>query len=336
MNVRVVISLLLFATMGAACGGATTGGDAATDSAPGPEGSVDASQEASVDAAPEGGSGGPCPASLPATGDACSREGLACQYGSDPRGMCRPQAVCASGRWSSSTPTCPPISPPAQCPATRAMADGMSCTTMDQVCAWEGVGCTCTNCRSFPVGGCGGPLTWHCDAPSTQQGCPAVTPNLGSTCGMEGLTCNYSCEAQGIMGSRQCTGGVWVGMTSNCPISTRRLKRDVRYLSREEREALAQELLATRLATYEYTVPALAGRRRLGFLLEDQPAGSFAVDDRASMVDLYGYASMLAATVQSQQEQLDALRAEVRALRGGDATRSLRSLPSPARGARRP
>ena len=51
----------------------------------------------------------------------------------------------------------------------------------------------------------------------------------------------------------------------------------------------------TRLAPYEYTVPSMAGRRRLGFILEDQP-GSYAVDPEQSQVDLYGYTSMLVAT----------------------------------------
>jgi hypothetical protein len=43
---------------------------------------------------------------------------------------------------------------------------------------------------------------------------------------------------------------------------------------------LAEELLDIRLATCAYTDPALQGTRRLGFILEDRPAGSFAGDPR--------------------------------------------------------
>ena len=86
-------------------------------------------------------------------------------------------------------------------------------------------------------------------------------------------------------------------------------------------DLLARDTLHTRLATYEYTDPALRGPRRLGFVLEDQPANSFARNPEASAVDLYGYASMLVATVQSQQRQIDALRREVDALRTGRRAR---------------
>ncbi len=42
---------------------------------------------------------GPCPATLPANAAACSPDGLVCQYGSDPRRHCRPQAACTSDTW---------------------------------------------------------------------------------------------------------------------------------------------------------------------------------------------------------------------------------------------
>jgi hypothetical protein len=93
------------------------------------------------------------------------------------------------------------------------------------------------------------------------------------------------------------------------------VKADIEYVDESLAKSLAQELLDVRLATYTYTDPALRGPRRLGFILEDRPAGSFAGDPSSSQVDLYGYASMLVATVQEQQRAIDALRREVRALR---------------------
>jgi len=64
---------------------------------------------------------------------------------------------------------------------------------------------------------------------------------------------------------------------------------------------------------WEYTIPAMAGRRRRGFILEDQP-GSFAVDAENSQVDLYGFARLLAATVQSQDREIRALTRRLDAL----------------------
>jgi hypothetical protein len=54
----------------------------------------------------------------------------------------------------------------------------------------------------------------------------------------------------------------------------------------------------------------------MGIVLEDQPAGSYAVDPRSNMVDLYGYSSMLLATAQSQQRQIEQQKKEIDALRG--------------------
>ncbi|MFT5354853.1 MAG: hypothetical protein ACI9KE_002066 [Polyangiales bacterium] len=97
-------------------------------------------------------------------------------------------------------------------------------------------------------------------------------------------------------------------------MSTRRAKRDIEYLGEAEIETLAAAAMSTRLTTYEYIDPALDGRRRLGFIIEDQPA-SYAVDPERSQVDLYGYTSMLVAAMQSQERRIEALEGELRALR---------------------
>ncbi len=261
-----------------------------------------------------GGGGGPCPASQPADGVSCDREGLVCAYGEDPRPTCRPYSTCASGSWTATDPGCT-TPPAATCPPTRVAAAGAECTPEDSYCSYDGLACRCTNCVFYPIERCEGPLTWHCDAPNPDAECPAAIPNQGAPCSApDGKQCVYGCEENM---SRTCEGGVWVASSSpgGCPISTRRAKRDIEYVDDDELARLARELLDTRLATYEYTDPALRGRRRLGFILEDQPAQSFAGDPTQSQVDLYGYASMLVATVQTQQRELEAMRRELDGMR---------------------
>ena len=106
------------------------------------------------------------------------------------------------------------------------------------------------------------------------------------------------------------------GLQPGLSLSTaRRAKRDIQYLDPSEVERLAAEITHSRLATYEYSSPALSGPRHLGFIIEDQPDPSFAVEPDRGHVDLYGYASMLLAAVQSQDRRIQQLEAEVERLR---------------------
>jgi hypothetical protein len=116
-----------------------------------------------------------------------------------------------------------------------------------------------------------------------------------------------------------------------CPISTRRAKKDIRYLSPDEIDALAHSALDLRLATYEYRFAPYAGRRHLGFIIEDSPA-AVAVDRDRDMIDLYGYTSMLLATSQAQQRRIEALEREVAQLRHAERhpTRAAKSRSSSA------
>jgi Chaperone of endosialidase len=93
-------------------------------------------------------------------------------------------------------------------------------------------------------------------------------------------------------------------------MSSRRLKRDIRYLSGDDVAAMASETLRLRLATYEYKAAPYAGRRHLGFIIEDSPSVP-AVDRDGDMVDLYGYTSMLLATTKTQQQQIEVLKKRV-------------------------
>lgn len=82
-----------------------------------------------------------------------------------------------------------------------------------------------------------------------------------------------------------------------------------------ERAELANEALSIPLARYRYKTEPETDPRHLGFIIDDQPASSPAVASDATHVDLYGYTSMLVATVQEQQKQIDELKKQVAALR---------------------
>ncbi|HEY2729520.1 MAG TPA: hypothetical protein VGK52_06230 [Polyangia bacterium] len=101
------------------------------------------------------------------------------------------------------------------------------------------------------------------------------------------------------------------------------MKKDIRYLSAGDVAAMASETLRLRLATYEYKAAPYAGRRHLGFIIEDSPAVP-AVDRDGDMVDLYGYTSMLLATTQVQQRQIEGLKNQVEAL-----SRTVERISSP-------
>jgi hypothetical protein len=124
---------------------------------------------------------------------------------------------------------------------------------------------------------------------------------------------------------RVCSHGVWTpGQAIGCPISTRRAKKDIRYLSPDEIGATAAQALHLRLATYEYKASPYAGRRHLGFIIEDSPTVP-AVDRDGDLVDLYGYTSMLLATTQAQQQQIEALKQQIESL-----SRTVERLARPA------
>ena len=195
--------------------------------------------------------------------------------------------------------------PPATCPATREAAAGQSCPTQDAYCTYADLTCDCTNCFTGPVSGCAGSPTWHCDVPNADAACPAGIPLLGSACTTADKTCRYVC---GTDGARLCKQGAWYTATGGpCPVSSRRAKKNILYLSEAERLRVAEDLARFKLATYEYRDPALGDRRYLGFIIEDVP-GSPAVDRDGTMVDLYGYTSMLVAAVQAQGEAIAKLQ----------------------------
>ena len=296
----------------------TAGGDSAvvdssaTDSKVTGDGkAVDSKGTVDSKVAPDSKAGAPCPASLPGAGEACKPDGLACQYGTDPRRSCRPVARCSGGAWQITTPKCKGL-PPVKCPATYQDAAGKKCLPKDAYCSFpKDLICHCTNCISYPLPHCSGDPTWRCDVPNTDAQCPAGKPNLGSPCSAAGKSCKYHC---GNDGARLCKNSVWyAAQGSPCPVSSRHAKRDITYLSNRDAEAIARRLLRVKLATYHYRDPTLGRDRKLGFILEDV-GRSYAGDPARGRVDLYGYTSMLLATVQAQQRTIKKLQRQVKAL----------------------
>lgn len=99
--------------------------------------------------------------------------------------------------------------------------------------------------------------------------------------------------------------------------SSRDFKENVHYLTDEERNALAAEVLGLKLATYDYKAGldgGSGGGRHLGFIIEDAPTAKF-VRAEERVVDVYGFASALAAVVQNQQTTIARLEAELTELK---------------------
>jgi hypothetical protein len=100
-----------------------------------------------------------------------------------------------------------------------------------------------------------------------------------------------------------------------CPISSRQYKQGITYLDTAGLQKLHKDTLSTRLATYTYkSEVADPAATHLGFIIEDQPA-SPAVDSMHGRVDLYGYVSMVVASLQVQERQIADLRRELNAAR---------------------
>jgi hypothetical protein len=106
------------------------------------------------------------------------------------------------------------------------------------------------------------------------------------------------------------------GVALVCPgiaASRRAVKKDVAYLSEGQVRSLHDELLSFRLASWQYATRGASAARHLGFIIDDvEPSPSIAENGNA--VDLYGYASMAVAAVQTQAREIDELKAAVASL----------------------
>jgi hypothetical protein len=137
-------------------------------------------------------------------------------------------------------------------------------------------------------------------------GCAPVPASCGGNpgCGCMGCVC----------GNAQCVSVHPAGYSFECDTLTRSrraVKDEIEYVDDAERSALARQALDIPLARYRYRGEAPDARRRLGFIIDDQPDPSPAVLADREHVDQYGYTSMLLAAVQEQARELAALRRRV-------------------------
>lgn len=102
-----------------------------------------------------------------------------------------------------------------------------------------------------------------------------------------------------------------------CPVSSRKYKDDIQYVDAAGLQQLHDETLGIRLATYNYK-PQVAdpNPKHLGFIIEDRPQQSSAVDWSRERVDLYGYLSMVVATMQVQEKEIAELRRQLEVAQG--------------------
>jgi hypothetical protein len=168
--------------------------------------------------------------------------------------------------------------------------------------------------------------------PWAQGGCPEAGCPSGSMCVEESVACcarplgcapvSCGCTVCGTLPCSDAGSGVPTGVPGPSVIcetpteSRRSAKKDIEYVDDGELDALAGAALEVRLARYRYKDEPKDARRRLGFIIDDQPNPSPAVLEDRAHVDLYGYASLLMATVQRQEKEIRALERRVESLEG--------------------
>ena len=145
---------------------------------------------------------------------------------------------------------------------------------------------------------CGDPV---CSAPMDAGPEDAGTcPALGTSCSTQGEICGTPSSANcGVV--EECDDHD--PRSGGCPLSSRQFKDGIEYLDAMELTRLHDETLRLKLATYNYK-PLVSDEnsRHLGFIIEDDPL-SYAVNHRHNRVDVYGYLSMVVATMQVQEER---------------------------------
>ena len=146
---------------------------------------------------------------------------------------------------------------------------------------------------------------------------PSVTCNASNQCetSFKGEVCGTTTCKPG----QTCCSGIPLPTptcfdSNACPVSQRKHKKDITYLSEADRQRLNDELLGFPLATYRYKSESESERAHLGFIIDDV-APSPAVLQSGERVDMYGYQTMAVAALQVQARELAALRREVEELK---------------------
>lgn len=100
-----------------------------------------------------------------------------------------------------------------------------------------------------------------------------------------------------------------------CPMSSAAAKQHILHLSSKARAEIAQTMLTTKLAQYEYRSPAVGDTApQLGFVIEELGEAAYVLHSDGAHVNVYGYASAILATVQEQQRHIEKLTTEVETL----------------------
>jgi hypothetical protein len=122
----------------------------------------------------------------------------------------------------------------------------------------------------------------------------------GAACGEAGAQCDFesACNATLI-----CAAEDPKDQVGGCPVSRKRHKTDIDYVSAEDLDTLREQALALRLARWRYRTSPEGSTPRLGFLIDDHPDGP-AVTYDGEKVDVYGLTSLALAAVQSQEAQI--------------------------------
>ncbi len=180
----------------------------------------------------------------------------------------------------------------------------------------------CPTCTCAEEGGASaGALKWYttCGAPvcgmegggGTQPASTCGTLTEGQACATENQTCDLG---DGCSTKLICATSDPKEMQGGCPISRERHKRDIRYLSASEADAIHDRLLEMPLATYSYKSEPESAKRHLGFIIDNDPS-SPAVLPNGERVDMYGFVTMTAAAIQAQARHIEELEREVGELR---------------------
>jgi hypothetical protein len=189
-------------------GGSGGGSGSSGSSGSGGSGSGGSSGGGSSSGVADGGPGPLCPTSPPAIGAPCPRQGLQCEYGTDPNPNCDEMAECGNGTWSfSSTEACPSGTCPGTYPGS---AKSVPCSPEGLDCSYPEGQC---NCALEPLEDPTEGPSWLCSDPGV--GCPEPRADLGTPCTQEGEQCDYGACTGGI--AEQCTGGVWTEELTACP-----------------------------------------------------------------------------------------------------------------------
>lgn len=151
---------------------------------------------------------------------------------------------------------------------------------------------------------CGYPVCGPDPAPTDVPKC-LNGEKEGDPCSYEGQKCNagLGCGAYLICASSD-------PKAQGCPISQKRFKTEIRYVTSSGLDQLYRDALGIKLATYHYKGTSSDQPKKLGFIIDDLKT-NVPVNSKRERVDLYGYTSMAVAGLQVQARQLELLRKQI-------------------------